>query len=194
MRLLKDSKVWIIIKTFRSCKKFYNQAFSNTFLIRKLQWALVLGQLTFVYSEQVLLAFRLRAGSVILLILANNDDPAQLFEKKGIHHYLRAPSQDSGDGSVHVFDFLLWYEEYFTTWRQAKTKHVTAPEAIIFFIVEMPGILHSAKGLLSQRAECSSCICPDIASWRWSDSGFPHSAAAEVVNAVPNTSLHLVVM
>jgi len=51
-----------------------------------------------------------------------------------------------------------------TTWRQAKTKHVTTPEAIIFFIVEMPGILHSAKGLLSQRAECSSCICPDIAS------------------------------
>ena len=121
MRLLKDSKVWIIIKTFRSCKKFYNQAFSNTFLIRKLQWALVLGQLTFVYSEQVLLAFRLRAGSVILLILANNGDPAQLFEKKGIHHYLRAPSQDSGDGSVHVFDFLLWYEEYYLETGQNKT-------------------------------------------------------------------------
>lgn len=58
----------------------------------------------------------------------------------------------------------------------------------------MTGILHSAKGPLSQGAERSSYVSPDIPSWRWSDRRFLNSAEAEVVNAVPDTNLHLVVM
>lgn len=112
-----------------------------------------------------------------------------------------------------MFDFLLWYGEYFTTRRQVflKTKNVTSPEAIFlncfiilgvllfcyFMIIlyyYMPGILHSAKGPLSQGAEQGSCVYPDVASWIWSDIGFPNSAEAEVDNAVPDTNLHLVVV
>lgn len=71
---------------------------------------------------------------------------------------------------------------------------MTSPEAIFFFNVEMPGILHSARTPLSQGAERSSCVALYVAGRRWSDTGFPNSAEAEVANAVPNTNIYLVVL
>lgn len=78
--------------------------------------------------------------------------------------------------------------------RPSSKQEMWPAQKLFFFNVEMPGILHSDRTPLSQGAERSSCVALYVAGRRWSDTGFPNSAEAEVAKAVPNTNLYLVVL